>query len=406
VVVAVAAIGACGGSTTPSTSSPSPLPARLALWDRTDEAGHAALAPERPARYVLDGTLADLGATAPVQRLVGHEVSATVLARVVEALGMHGTPARSDQGWELRDGDAQLFVDTSGVTALSYSSSAGSAGAGSAPGSAGSSGGAGVDDVAPSDSEPTLPPTPPPTPPTTLPAPVDVPSEAEAVDLARSLLDRLGVLEGQEWSHDVTDAGEVAVACPADAPCEAPPPRVTARTVDFTLVVDGARVPGVGWSVTIGEHRIIEMVSGTWAQPSAAGTFPLRSTRDVFDDLQHGSARYIGPQPLAAVGAPAREDAPAVDIHISGVTLGLARWDGQENGRTVAYLVPTYRFHARIADGAPYGIELLALDPASFAIVSPPTTPVPEPGGQGDPGQTEPAPAKPPVPETIDSSSR
>jgi hypothetical protein len=77
-------------------------------------------------------------------------------------------------------------------------------------------------------------------------------------------------------------------------------------------------------------------------------------------------------------------------VHITGVALGLARWDGAENARAVTYLVPTYRFHGRIADGAQYDVEVLALDPSGFALVAPPST--------GDGVEPQPAPAPEPVP--------
>ena len=62
--------------------------------------------PERPPTYVLDGPLADLGATATVRKLVGHDPSTAELAHIGDALGLHGTPSPTDSGWELRDGDA------------------------------------------------------------------------------------------------------------------------------------------------------------------------------------------------------------------------------------------------------------------------------------------------------------
>ena len=76
--------------------------------------------------------------------------------------------------------------------------------------------------------------------------------------------------------------------------------------------------------------------------------------------------------------APVPDSVPAVDVHITGVSLGIARADGIANGKAVAYLVPTYRFHAKVAGGEPYDIEVIALDPASFTI-APPAVPVPQP---------------------------
>ena len=143
-----------------------------------------------------------------------------------------------------------------------------------------------------------------------LPALGDLPSPNNAARIAQSLLNGFGVLSGEQWTHSVTDAGGVAVSCTPGANCIPIPATVTARMVTFDLVVDGVSVPDVSWSVTIGAHGSIESVWGTWARPESAGTYRLRSTQRVFDDLRSGNARYVGPQPLPAIGAPAASVTP------------------------------------------------------------------------------------------------
>ncbi len=222
----------------------------------------------------------------------------------------------------------------------------------------------------------------PPAPVPTIPPPVDVPDAGDAVTIAQALLDNMGVLDGQQWAHDVTDTStDVAIACASDAPCPEPAPGpVSERTVTFDLVIDGTRVPDVGWSVTVGSHRVVESLSGTWARPELSGSYSLRSTSAVFDDLQQGRARFIGAVPLAASsaaeGAPAGGAEPGpiapIETHVTGVSLGIARWDGTEDGHAVVYLVPTYRFHARAGDSTS-DVEVLALDPAGFTIAPAPT---------------------------------
>jgi hypothetical protein len=359
------------------------------LLERKARGETGALYPERPTTYVLDGALPDLGSDAPVRRLKGHAVAESDVARFADALGLHGAPARTATGFEVRDGDAILTVDTSGTTTLvEFSDNAGSASGGASSGagsgSAGSIGGStgpGASDTATTEPAPST---------TTLPPPVDVPSESEAREMAQALLDGFGVLIGQEWSSDVTDAGGVAVACPEDVECPPTPSYVTARSVDFRLVIDDAPVQAIDWIVTIGEHRRIQSVSGTWAEPETIGSYALRSTNDVFDDLRHGRAQFVGPQPLEAASpetAPVEpEPVPAVEVHVTGVTLGAARWEGSEDGRAVVYIVPTYRFRARVEHGEPYEIEVLALDPAvvGFMTEAVPTSmpkgvPVPDP---------------------------
>lgn len=391
IAVGVITLSACGATTSLRSS---PAPRKLSLLEGSAKAAAPALYPQRPTRYVLDGPLADLGPEATVLKLVGHDVTTADLGTMSSAFGMHATPTRTETGWELRDGEALLTVTTSGVTTVDYTSTGGT---GSSPGSvgSGSAGAAGSATSSPGNpsagvSGPPSPIVPPATsssttlppetvPSTTLPTPVDVPSADNAVNMAQALLGDLGVLNGQQWSHAVSDVGGIAVSCPPGTECDTNPSPVTARTVTYDLVVNGVQVPSVSWSVTIGEHRRVASVSGTWAQPASVGTYALSSTQNVFNDLQGGHAQYVGPQPLTATAGPdtptvATGPSTAIEVHITGVALGLARWDGLDDAQVVAYLVPTYHFHAKVAGGSPYDIELLALDPASFAIVAPPTT--------------------------------
>jgi hypothetical protein len=435
-----ATLAACGSSAgKPATAPPATNPLRLSLVTAGDEA-KAALYPQQQPRYVLDGTLADLGTSAPVRRLVGHDVSEADVARIAATLGLDAAPTRTDWGYEVRDGDALLMVETeSGATWIDYSS-AGNAGVDSRGGSsAGSSGSGSSDpssgdgDVAPAKPAPDTPVAPDgpdapvsdePTPPLpTIPPPVDVPNADDAVQIAQSLLDDLGVLDGQQWAHDVIDTStDIAVACAPDAPCPEPAPApVSQRTVTFDLEVDGTRVPGVGWNVTVGSHRRVEALSGTWAAPEPAGDYALRSTDAVFEDLRNGRAQFIGVQALTANTAaePSATDAiepgaiepgvvpeprpiEPVETRITGVALGIARWDGTEGGRPVVYLVPTYLFHAAEfhagSGDSSYDIEVLALDPAGFTISEPvvPEPAIDDPAIGVPPGEvvTQPAPAQ------------
>ena len=442
VALAALTVSACGSTATHVAARP-PAPPKLSLTaagggaTAADSAGASsvekampAIYPQQATTYVLDRPLADLGATATVRKLVGHEVDAAEVARIGAALGMHGTPTQSvDSIYTLTDGNAQLTVQTiDGATSVDYSDTAGIAGGGTAssPGSAGSGNAVATPapPPAPAPVDKPLPIEPPlvVTPTTTTP-PVDVPSGADAEKIAQSLLDDLGALDGQQWKHEVSDTEGVTASCAADGPCAPPAPSaVTARTVTYQLLLDGAPVPGVTWWVTIGDHGRVQSLSGTWATPRDAGSYALRSTKSVFDDLQHGRGQYAGVQamdtgvaeiapevaPGTPTGAPTGETTdtlPPLEVHITGVALGATRWEGSDGGRGVAYLVPTYRFHATAAGNAPYDIELLALVPASFTIVSPP--PVATPGGPGGGPITgivpQPAPAPEPVPTPPDA---
>jgi hypothetical protein len=392
--------GACGsaarsGSTsaTATTSPDGKLDLAVAPGGAATAAGSAgaAIFPVRPTKYVVDAKLADLGVSAAAWRMQAHAMSIAAVQRFAGVLGLAAAPVRTSAGWQVQGANAMLSVAVNaGSATVSYASgtpgstggSAGSAGTSTSPGAVVN----GPPSVAP---------------------PVDVPDAADAISIARGLLDRLGVLAGQEWSTVVSDSGGVAVTCAVGVPCPAVPAEVFARTVVFSLMLRGTRVSGPDWSVTIGEHRRIETMNCVWAAPASIGSYPLRSTAAVFTDLQLGTAKYAGPQPMTAmsgapaVGAPTIVPAspartiPAVTVHVTGVSLGVARWDAYDNGRPVVDLVPTYRFHARVDGGSPYDIEVLALEPGAVTFTNPIPTPKPLPA--------QPAPASPPMPDSIAS---
>ena len=227
-------------------------------------------------------------------------------------------------GFEVSDGNATLDVTTEGgTTAVSYSLG-GPATSGGSPGSAGSSGSGGSvssggattgPSTGPNSPVTVEPPTDLPVPPdvdtsTTLPeklAPVDVPTAEQAESTARDLLDRAGVLAGGQWTSEVTDSGGIAISCAVGQECTDTPGEVTARDVTLSLNVDGVRVDGISWTVTVGEHSRIESAYGEWASPVSLGTYALRTTASAFSALQHGEANFGGVEPVAG-GVP--ETAP------------------------------------------------------------------------------------------------
>jgi hypothetical protein len=443
---AALALAACGsvassdGAGAPPTSTTRPKlvlaatgqPVGTAAGAPSADAAMPALFPWRSTRLELSAALPDLGATAVVRRMRAHTVTQGDVRRFAAALGLAGTPVRSANGWTVIGARGTLsFFVSDGDVRVSYEPGMPGAVAGS--GAGGSSGGGStgvmpleppvgvVDPGGPIKIAPVKPPVPVPTPaptpsPTTVAAqpspPVDVPNAAAAEKAARALLGGLGVLAGQNWSAaTVDDSGSLAFACAPGLACPDTRPQVTARTVTFSLLVDGARVDGIDWSVTLGEHSVVESLDGEWVTPDAIGSYPLRSTAAVFADLQHGTARHAGPQPMVpligrnagglGIGSPATSlpsSPPASSVQITGVSRGVARWDASENGRTVIDLVPTYRFHTRVGGAASADIEVLALDPAAATFAQPvpsrvPTPGKPLPGGAvpASPGAVEPA---------------
>ena len=324
----VMVIGGCGSSSTPAGAPPRPPAAapklRLATASRGADGSartgaEPAIFPVRPTKYVLDGTLPDLGTSAVVWRMTPHPVTAADVAHFAAVLGVAASPVSSATGWDVVGADAQLHVFTgNGDASVSYVSGApgisggsgGSTGSGIAP----DAGGAGtsapgspppapVNSATPETATPqtvtpqtvtpqtvtrkNVPPVPTPEPvvvptPTgpvaTVAPPVGVPGAADAEQAARAVLDRLGVLAGQQWSTAVTDSGGVAVACAVGTPCPTVPPQVFSRTVTFAPKLDGRVVQSAGWSVTIGERARIDSLDGEWATPVSIGTYALATT--------------------------------------------------------------------------------------------------------------------------------
>ena len=438
IVVAFATLVAAGcGSSSKAAAPPSTPKLELAKASAGVSGSAAADVPgpidAEPTTYVLDGTLPDLGGSAAVYRWNARSPGIDDVNHLATALGIHATASITPDGFQATDGKATLSVLTSaGTTEVSYSlgGSASSGGSiGSVGGGSAGSTSAGGSSTGSNGSEAVHPPIAVPVPPvypsTTLPArlaPVDVPSAADATSAARDLLDQAGLLAGQQWDSSVTDAGGIAISCAVGQECTDTPGEVTAREVTFTLVVGGARVDGVSWSVTIGEHSRIESVSGEWGSVARLGSYPLRSTGSAFSALQHGDANVGGVEPLTgetpvnAQGAPATAVPPAatglpatspstgtesparpVEIHVTGASLGLARWNAVDDGDDVVDLVPVYVFYTSINGEASSDVEVLALDPGAITLVTPP--PVPQPL----PAQIVPTPA--PAPTSTPSTS-
>jgi hypothetical protein len=436
--IAVLVAGGCGSAASTGTAARSNPKLSLAKASARTGAADAATPSAMPAQltnYVLDGTLPDLGSQALVYRWTGHAVDLAEANRLAEALGIDSPAYATPDGFTASDRDATITITTTyGPTQVSYSpgvpavdgSGGGSSGA-STPPSAGTG-------VAPDDPTVTvLPPK--------LTPPVDVPNAGEAEDIARALLDRMGVLDGAQWDTAVNDSGGIAVTCVVGEDCSGTPQYVTARDVSFSLVLDGAKVSGIGWNVTIGEHRSIQSVYGEWGSAVVLGTYDLRSTADAFDSLKNGDSNYGGREPMAVDDTPVKaqvEPAPAgdepavappveeptgaepgvdpsgggdpvvdtplpiepepvepIDVHVTGVSLGLARWDAVDGNQNVVDLVPTYVFHT-VVNGVSSDVEELALDPAAIDFADPISPPIPLPEKLPPGGAPVPVPAPAP----------
>ena len=147
----VLVVGGCGSASRPASdgstglTTPPKLDLAAAGGRSTAAAADAgpAMYPQRPTKYVLDGPLPDLGASAQVWRLQAHDVNAAAVAQFAAALDLTATPIRTPTGWEVQGSDATLsFLVGDGVVIVSYSPGApGATGGSSGSGSGASPGG-------------------------------------------------------------------------------------------------------------------------------------------------------------------------------------------------------------------------------------------------------------------------
>jgi hypothetical protein len=263
--------------------------------------------------YTAADDLPLLGGEGRAYRLPGG-VDRAALRAVARALGIDGEPVHEPEmkdSWTVRDGD-RLLSATSWGGQWWYSSDAPQSGPGAgSSGSAGSSetsrgsAGAGRDEVVVDPVEPESAPCPPaaacidPMPPATRtePAPpTDLPSEAEARQIATDLFAEVGVdLAGSD----------VVVEGPYDS-----------WYVSATPRVGGVPVSGYGFTANVGPKGEILSAAGVLGQPEDLGRYPTVDTRAAVDRLNAGSG--VGRRTAGAAGAEAGavedlavDDAPA-----------------------------------------------------------------------------------------------
>jgi hypothetical protein len=335
-------------------------------------------------------------------------LTAADVERMAAALGMSGTAKPLDSGWQL-EADGRTLTVSAASNGWSISMSAGSAA--STPGSTGSGGAATASPPSPDVAPPPVSEVPatevpatdvpttgnPETPPR---PPVQLPSSAEAENIARETLTKMGLLEG-DWKAEVVDSGMVStsVACPPDAKC-APvvEPTITSRTVNFHQVIDGVPVTGLDASVEVGDRGAVSSIYANRSTIARFASYPLRPIEAAYADLVAGYAG-IGPVPLRyapGIAQPAPCPTPAsppatvlqpcspgtpqpVKITVSGVELGSQIWYGRDGNVDVAYVVPTYRFHTSTGDvAATSTIDVVAVDPHYLAPAKESPIPVPQ----------------------------
>jgi hypothetical protein len=398
VVLLAAAIGV--GVLVAGGDDPDELRALPLLSAASDTAGGAT---ERdsmlalPAEYRLAGELPDLPSSAPVWQLRAATSAEDAARRVARALGVEGDVQTTDGGAVVSDDSHTVNVSPgAGLQVSSYRGPSGGIaypdGGWAGGGSSGSSGAAekSTDEITREESftgSTTVVPS--------LPAePTALPSAAEAEDIARELLARIGVLEGSDWDAEVTDGGNVGVAtaaCDSSGKCADIPGRtavVTSRSVVLHRLVDGARITGLEWYVEVGDRGDVQSISGNWATLEPIGDYPLRSVAAGFDALKTEDARDIAlvdPAADSALVDPAPGPEPeAVVVTVTGASLAHElRYTGVVT-ENAAYVVPVFHFVGTSSAGGDWARDVLAL--ADEYVTTPDTTAVVEPG------PTEPAP--------------
>ena len=340
-----------------------------------------------PPTFTLDGPLADLGATAPVRKLAGHDVTAADLARIADALGMHGNrrciQARLRAPRRRRDAHGRHDRQRHRRRLLEHRAVARPS----------------VDRAALRRAHrPARRPAHRPAsrrPPTDLPLPVPSrhpnrsrcrgPADADDPAAGRcSERRRRGRASRSRCSTtsacSPASSGRTRSKIPTPWCRRARPTRtarrqiaspVYSRTVTFQLVEGDAPVPGVSWSVTIGEHGHVDNSQRNVGAGAGRDRLPVANDREGVRSPEERE-RAVRERLSRRRGARDRRDARRR-------ALGRHR----RTPKPVAYLVPTYRFQIAGVDGARRYAEVLALDPASFKVAPNANLPVPEPALAG-----------------------
>ena len=429
-------------------------------------------------RYVLAGALPDLGDSAVAYKVRATALDAADVARMGAALDIDGDVRELEYGgWEISSATRTLSVsgDANGWyvsmwNGPSYTDdrTVGGDNGSIEPDGSGASSGADGTDVAPPPVEPAtvepvtvepspgdepvssddtpapsvdepktddgdviepMPeptPSPEPEPYTPPPAPTDLPDDTEAIDIGRDLLNAIGVLDGGDWEFEAIDSSMgVSSTCAADTECiDIGETIVYSRGVIARRVIGGHPVSGMEWYIDIGDQGVVQSFGGMLATVESIGEYPLRSTSEVFEDLQSGDIWYGGD--IVALGAPEARSADTaidrcavdakcadvmpvcapdatdcdipepeiVDVTVTDVRLGLQVWYGTDaDGNGVQYIVPSYNFTGSFADGSDWSTDLLAI---ADEYVTPPATggvdvPAAPPLGEPEPALVDPA---------------
>ena len=390
VAVALAVVAACG-----SDDGPRALPVQGLQSGATSESAAGAATMDMRiggVRYEVTGELAELAGEARAWVTTKGDPAGR-LGPLLDALGVDGTVQRTESGWRVVDGDDRVEVtDVPGLPWSFWHELAEPEGAASS-GSAGSVESTVVDPDGSVSSPPDEPVTdepgdvrPAPEPAPEPERPADLPSAAEARDLALAVIRAAGV--DVEGAAVRVDDGFTVWMVTADP------------------VLGGLPTLGYGTTVSVGSQGRIEWANGWLADADGGDEYPLIGTDAALDRLQEQAGPQImlddatGAEPavdaggsetmIAPADCPPDADCPApepVVVQVTGVRLGLLFMPFYEGDE--AWLVPAYLFELDGGDGG----ELPIVGVADEFVVPPPTVetlPAEDVPAEDVPGRSEP----------------
>ena len=235
--------------------------------------------------FVAAPGLPTLDGSAHAWRVTGAAPDGSAVARLGQALGLHGAVHAQNGGWTMgATGGPLLVVSAAGTHAWSWTFNP--TATVTSPPIACARPLVGAAAVGAGDTVATAPCG------TTPPPPVGVPDQSTAERQARAVLDSAG--------FDLSGWKVTTTADPYSA------------TVVASPVLDGVAVEGLSISVTFGAHGAITYASGWFGTPQRADSYPLVGTKVAIAHLQKGDAYGIEPMtggiPVPELATPNRSN--------------------------------------------------------------------------------------------------
>jgi hypothetical protein len=265
--------GGAGGDAESASGAGGARSAATAMAAEGDDAAASDMAiapmePYQPVEYRLADDIEKMGGKAPAYRLEATVDEGTV-RRLADAFGVKGTAKEENGSWNITDPASRargLYVSPDGTFNFYDESAAMRAEASAVCSSDGK-----CEDTTPA--EPAL--------------PSNLPSESEARKAAEEAFDKAGVDLGDREAR--IDRSDYNVA------------------VSYSTSLDGTEVEGWGFVASFGDNAQLQYVSGSLANPSEIGQYPLVETKAAYDrwSAGMGGGGRVGIATDTAVAEPA-----------------------------------------------------------------------------------------------------